>query len=1364
MAGSKRRAARPKASGWEKISARRPEETLTNRDVYEDQQLDRGERLSKKSNTSGLVLAGVAGLLVAIVAWVLYSVIATAVLTLGATMGGGLGGNSSGKPDSYYVEDTTTGQGGAPMTCYRAVNEKGNPEIGSKCYPDLKDVPVPAWWTHAGSAAQDAPKADQGATPTATNVGGQLGSVTGFKLFLTLGSGALVMIVISTWTGRQVAKHNATVDHTDINDHRNDQHIALPEEVQQNYDWFPDAGAHSGVQVSSMISHMMLSKKGLGTVKVSRRAESDVIDQDGNIVYYKGEVMDGDDGEPLVETLPLIDEEFGEALFDASGLPRDKRLRRKYDATVIPYNPPTEESRRKAKEAKDPGKLQGANRDKLGPYRTVSDLITDDWEFPAYEVQRPAGAYIVDTAPVNTMVLAITRAGKGQTYIEPMIDMWSREKKPSNMVINDPKGELLVKNYIPLVTRGFEPVQFNLINAMKTDIYNPLGMAADAAREGDSTKCALYIENIGEVFFPLDGGEDPVWPNAANNAFKRAAYGLIDYYLEEERELREYAAATGMDPGTLEQRLDDMWGKVTLYNCYQLFVQLTSKKWKNPAAELEKRIKNGEFEEDEDALAEEQAKVAEKDFLWEGKAEQDLLTLYFNATQALPRNSMRTLVGNAHNALVAMAGAEKMMSSVYGIAITGMSFFTDPTISTLTSGKPSQNTDLAGLSFPRRLGVRFSPNFMKRDHLLGQMASWSAYADPMFIQNLGKDFEHSEIVGRVGWARYNFKGIFPGDEAWLKLELKNPQSGMLVRTFYFHFRKSYQLSLNGRHFVVEPVTGKKIVKNGVLRELRPVREGGTRDGKILSFQPGDTTFPSRKLDFSGGGHPEEVEVRARAITQTMARYSESPKAVFLVTPPHLMKYAKLILILVKQLVDVSFDQSYMTKSNQKPLYRTRFMLDELGNLQSDGNGIAGFETMLSIGLGQEQQFTLILQTLQQLRDVYGESVDKIVQGNTSNIVFLKSTDDSMIETLEKMSGKTHRTHASSKQITQNLDKVVGGKTDGAISRTWSTEEEPLIKYNDFAFLSPRNSIVLRAGDAPVWNRNETILPMSFKLLGNTITHPGHEYSLQTIPTLSSAMEFDVRMNQPDFVKMLDKRMAQAVRAADAKTLYQETYDYKDIDIERLDPDVYSDEVMEVITRMVFTDESGDPNAPVVVDPDDYEAMMLGNDEEFLEDVEVAATVAAHQATQKDHKRLVYAEGTVSKEMLINLDGSAKVKALDLEIGEAYKTALVEMQRDREHFSVGGDGELRSADGSKTYISQVRSDAYTDAARRINGQISDEGSRVFAEQDVTEEDLRSLATVKVHAAFYTYLASLPSWEVLADGAFDRAMAVEMKSRG
>ncbi|MFI5702549.1 type IV secretory system conjugative DNA transfer family protein [Streptomyces xanthochromogenes] len=1348
MATNRRKAARPKASSWDKISARTPGETLTNRDVYDNQQLDRSKFLTLRSTRPGIVVAVITGVLVTIVAWVFYSLIATAVLSVGTSVGSGVPGGGTGKPSVYYVQDTTTGAGGSVVKCYRPLTKEGNPDVKATCYPSAEAVPVPSWYT----AAKDGkPSAERPAEPkeSATTVGGHLADVSGFKLFITLGSGLMVALIIGTWFSRKVAAANLMNTTSDINQYQNDQHIALPEEIQQNYDWFPDAGAHSSVQVSSMLSHMMLKKKGLGTVEVAQSAKKDVIDEEGNLVYYAGEVMDDDEGDPLTQTLPIIDEDFGDELFEASGLPDDKTLRQKYDTTRIPYNP------------------DGKNRDKLGfgsdTCKTVADLIKEDWTFPAYEVQRPAGAYVVDTAPVNTMVLAITRAGKGQTYIEPVIDMWSREKKPSNMVINDPKGELLVKNYVPLVTRGFEPVQFNLINSMKTDIYNPLGLAADAAREGNFTKCALYVENIAGIFFPLDGGEDPVWPNAANNAFKRAAYGLIDFYLEEERELRSAAAVLNMEPALLEQKLDDLWGKVTLYNCYQLFVQMSSKKIKNPEAELEKRVKAGEFENNEDALAEEQEKAAAQAFMWEGKADQDMLSLYFNASEELPRNNMRTLVGNAHNALRSMAGAEKMLASVYGIAITAMSFFTDPTISTLTSGKPSQNTDLAGLSFPRRLGVRFAPNYVKRDHLVGQQAVWTAYADPMFTENLGEDFEHEEIVGREGWARYNFKGKFPGDEAWLKLELVNPQTKMLVRTFYFSFTKNYQVSLNGRHYVVEPVTGKKIVKNGVMRELKPGREGGTRDGKILSFQPGDTLYPDTRLDFSGGGNPEKVSYQARAITQTLSRYSESPKALFLVTPPHLMKYAKLILILVKQLFDVSADQAYMTKSNQKPLYRTRFMLDELGNLQSEGKGIDGFETMLSIGLGQEQQFTLILQTLQQLRDVYGESVDKIVQGNTSNIVFLKSTDDSMIETLEKMSGKTHRSYRDSKQISQDLDKVIGGKTEGRVSYTMNTKEEPLISYNDMAFLSPRNSIVFRAGDAPIWNRNQTILPMSFRLLDNTIKHPGHTYSLQTIPTLSSAMDFDVRMNQPDFVKMLEKRMRQAVKAADAKVQYKEIYGYQEVDIERLDPDVYADEVMEVITTMTTVDEGQDPNAPVVVDPDAYEGMSMFDEDQFIENVEVGLAVAESQAVSAERQRLLYAEGTISKEMLVNPDGSAKVKSLDIEIGEAYKSAQTELERDREHFSVGGDGELRSADGSQTYISQIRSDAYANAARRINGHVNDEDSRVFGEEDVTEEDLKSLATVKVHSAFYQYLASLPSWEVLADGRFDRAMAIEVNSK-
>ena len=260
--------------------------------------------------------------------------------------------------------------------------------------------------------------------------------------------------------------------------------------------------------------------------------------------------------------------------------------------------------------------------------------------------------------------------------------MWSREKRPNNFVANDPKGELLVKNYVKITQRGYQVVQFNLINPLKTDIYNPLILAAESAREGDFTKCAMYVENIAEVFFPLDGGDDPVWPSAANNAFKRAAYGLIDYYLEEEKELRRQAAADGLDSKVLESNIDKLWGKVTLYNCYQLFVQLTSKKMKNPQAawkqKWDARYKDwseqakaagmgvqemfGDDPDFQEMLADKK-QADDEAVLFEDKPEMDLLTLFFNASASLPKNSMRTLVDNSNQSLRSMAGAEKMLAS-----------------------------------------------------------------------------------------------------------------------------------------------------------------------------------------------------------------------------------------------------------------------------------------------------------------------------------------------------------------------------------------------------------------------------------------------------------------------------------------------------------------------------------------------------------------------------------------------------------------------------------------------------------------------------------------------------------------------------
>lgn len=887
-------------------------------------------------------------------------------------------------------------------------------------------------------------------------------------------------------------------------------------------------------------------------------------------------------------------------------------------------------------------------------------------------------------------------------------------------------------------------------------------LAANAARVGDTTKCAAYVENIASVFFPVDGGDDPVWPNAANNAFKRTAYGLIDFLLEEERELRQVAIKTKMGPEKLLIELDNLWAKATLYNCYQMFTQLTSSKVPNPAAALKKRIDAGEFENAAPGELEREKNAALKSAeMFEDKPEMDSLSLFFAASSKLPTSELRKLVMNTDNALKSMAGAEKMLASVYGIAITAMSFFTDPTISTLTSGTPSQNIDLAGLSFPRRIGFRLHTDYMKKRHLVGMQAIWSCYADPEFKENLGKDFTHDMIIDRTGWARGIFGGIFENDKAYLKCQIKNPQSGQLIKTFYFEFNKSYLRSLNGKTYVKDPVLQTKIPQGGTLREL-------VLNPETKKYVAASSTFKIKRLYETESGELATTLAPTNMITQTDVAYEEKPKIVFLVTPPHLMQYAKLILILIKQLVDLNFDSSYVTKEDQKPYAKTMYMLDELGNLQSDGKGIDGFETHLSIGLGQDQRFTLILQTLQQIKDVYGDSADKIIQGNVSNIIFLKSTDDDMIDTLSKMSGRTHRTRSNSKTVTQDKMKLMM-RNEGKVSITRTTEEEAVLTYNDFAFISERNSIILRAGDAPIWNRNETILPMSWRLHLNQITQPGKKYTFLTVPTLSTAKHFDVRQNQPDFKKFVEKRVMHAMSVDDNMDRYKAGFGYSDLDIHKLDPDNYADDIMQMVfreTNAVLSKVDSISSESIIDDYDysdfeDYDesdtAKAYARILEFEENEEGTQLVNESVKTAADQNRKIYARGTISKLDIYNIntpDPSKRANhGLDDVFIDAYKEHKNFFARDPK-FNVSGDS-LYSKNNEPFIIAKDSSEALAS----LKSASKDPNTKVYDESEGSIDDLS--VSYEVTDEFLEFLSKQRTWKPIVDGRFEMSVAKQMQ---
>ena len=146
-----------------------------------------------------------------------------------------------------------------------------------------------------------------------------------------------------------------------------------------------------------------------------------------------------------------------------------------------------------------------------------------------------------------------------------------------------------------------------------------------------------------------------------------------------------------MSETELEHKLDVLWGHVPLNKLYQMMNVLSARKATDP--ELLDLGDNEPLEE------------------------TNYLTLFFKALAKLPKNDIRTQAVNANDSVNSMAQSERTLSSVYGVATTSLQFFSEMTVARLTSGRPSQNFDMASLSFPRRINVRFDTRFLEQNKL-----------------------------------------------------------------------------------------------------------------------------------------------------------------------------------------------------------------------------------------------------------------------------------------------------------------------------------------------------------------------------------------------------------------------------------------------------------------------------------------------------------------------------------------------------------------------------------------------------------------------------------------------------------------------
>ncbi|MDM0612420.1 type IV secretory system conjugative DNA transfer family protein [Clostridium perfringens] len=121
----------------------------------------------------------------------------------------------------------------------------------------------------------------------------------------------------------------------------------------------------------------------------------------------------------------------------------------------------------------------------------------------------------IDEGDVNNLVIGTTRSGKGELFLFPTIDVYSRAKVKSSLIINDPKGEFLASSKDTLEKRGYRIEVLNLIDPSNSMSYNPLYLIVEAYLEKDYGEAQKLCKSLTYSMYYKPNVKDPFWQNSA---------------------------------------------------------------------------------------------------------------------------------------------------------------------------------------------------------------------------------------------------------------------------------------------------------------------------------------------------------------------------------------------------------------------------------------------------------------------------------------------------------------------------------------------------------------------------------------------------------------------------------------------------------------------------------------------------------------------------------------------------------------------------------------------------------------------------------------------------------------------------------
>lgn len=137
--------------------------------------------------------------------------------------------------------------------------------------------------------------------------------------------------------------------------------------------------------------------------------------------------------------------------------------------------------------------------------------------------------YFIDTSTVNTAILGVSRSGKGEMIVVPMIDNLSRAENQSSMVVNDPKGELYSASKVTLEKRGYDVEVLNILDPLQGMSYNPLQLAIDAWVNGDIQEAVKRVNTLTfSLYNDPDAGDNAFFNSSAQKAVNGITLAILE--------------------------------------------------------------------------------------------------------------------------------------------------------------------------------------------------------------------------------------------------------------------------------------------------------------------------------------------------------------------------------------------------------------------------------------------------------------------------------------------------------------------------------------------------------------------------------------------------------------------------------------------------------------------------------------------------------------------------------------------------------------------------------------------------------------------------------------------------------------------